>query len=231
MLNGNQKESKQLTETNSKLKVRFPIPSGLQKKERRFSILRFHDSEMSIVGNGSGESVEVELDKFSLYAIAYEDGAAPEEPETKTESKSESKSEYKPHTHEFAWDTAAATETTDGELRYQCKECGQILTRVPLSAYYVFNANTVEKITKAKQGETVKITTDRWISFHKMVFDALAARPDVSLEVSFLDGEYKGNRVSFTIPAGADTSDLFIEDNFAGFMYLGNKYGITAEEN
>lgn len=229
--NGNQKESKQLTETNSKLKVRFPIPSRLQKKERRFSILRFHDSEMSIVGYGSGESVEVELDKFSMYAIAYEDGAAPEEPETKTESKSESKSEYKPHTHEFAWDTVAATETTDGELRYQCKECGQILTRVPLSAYYVFNANTVEKITKAKQGETVKITTDRWISFHKMVFDALAARPDVSLEVSFLDGEYKGNRVSFTIPAGADTSDLFTEDNFAGFMYLGNKYGITAEEN
>ena len=225
--NGNQKERKQLTETNSKLKVRFPIPSRLQKKERLFSILRFHDSELSIVGNGSGESVEVELDKFSMYAIAYEDGVAPEEPETKTESKSE----YKPHTHEFAWDTVAATETTDGELRYQCKECGHILTRVPLSAYYVFNANTVEKITKAKQGETVKITTDRWISFHKMVFDALAARPDVSLEVSFLDGEYKGNRVSFTIPAGADTSDLFIEDNFAGFMYLGNKYGITAEEN
>lgn len=225
--NGNQKERKQLTETNSKLKVRFPIPSRLQKKERLFSILRFHDSELSIVGNGSGESVEVELDKFSMYAIAYEDGVAPEEPETKTESKSE----YKPHTHEFAWDTVAATETTDGELRYQCKECGHILTRVPLSAYYVFNANTVEKITKAKQGETVKITTDRWISFHKMVFDALAARPDVSLEVSFLDGEYKGNRVSFTIPAGADTSDLFTEDNFAGFMYLGNKYGITAEEN
>jgi uncharacterized protein YjdB len=135
------------------------------------------------------------------------------------------------HVHEFAWDTVAATEDQDGELRYQCKECGHILTRVPLSAYYVFNANAVEKITKAKQGETVKVTTDRWISFHKMVFDALAARPDVSLEVSFLDEEYKGNRVSFTIPAAADTSDLFTEDNFVGFMYLGNKYGLTAEEN
>ena len=34
---------------------------------------------------------------------------------------------------------------------------------------------------------------------------------------------------SFTIPAGADASDLFKENNFAGFMYLGNKYGLTAE--
>ena len=165
------------------------------------------------------------MDKFSIYAIAYEDGAAPEETE---ESE---KKVVKPHTHTYAWDKVEATESQDGELRYQCTECYDILVRVPLSAYYVFNANTVDKINKAKLGETVKITTDRWISFHKMVFDALAARPDVSLEVSFLDGEYKGNRVSFTIPAGADNSNLFTENNFAGFMYLGNKYGLTAEEN
>ena len=83
----------------------------------------------------------------------------------------------------------------------------------------------------AKQGATVKVETDRWISFHKMVMEALKERPDVSLEVSFLEGEYKGNRVSFTIPAAADTSDLFKEDNFAGFMYLGDKYGLMSEEN
>ena len=224
--NGAEKSSGQLAELNGRsLSVRFPIPSKLQASGRLFRIFRFHDGKAEEIGSGKGDAVVLSLDKFSLYAIAYEDGAAPEETE---ESE---KKVVKPHTHNYAWDKVEATESQDGELRYQCTECYDILVRVPLSAYYVFNANTVDKINKAKQGETVKITTDRWISFHKMVFDALAARPDVSLEVSFLDGEYKGKRVSFTIPAGADNSDLFTENNFAGFMYLGNKYGLTAEEN
>ena len=224
--NGAEKSSGQLTELNGRsLSVRFPIPSKLQASGRLFRIFRFHGGKAEEVGSGRGDAVVLSLDKFSLYAIAYEDGAATEETE---ESE---KKVVKPHTHTYAWDKVEATESQDGELRYQCTECYDILVRVPLSAYYVFNANTVDKINKAKQGETVKITTDRWISFHKMVFDALTARPDVSLEVSFLDGEYKGNRVSFTIPAGADNSDLFTENNFAGFMYLGNKYGLTAEEN
>ena len=224
--NGTKKSSGQLAELNGRsLSVRFPIPSKLQASGRLFRIFRFHGGKAEEVGSGRGDAVVLSLDKFSLYAIAYEDGAAPEETE---ESE---KKVVKPHTHTYAWDKVEATESQDGELRYQCTECYDILVRVPLSAYYVFNANTVDKINKAKQGETVKITTDRWISFHKMVFDALAARPDVSLEISFLDGEYKGNRVSFTIPAGADNSDLFTENNFAGFMYLGNKYGLTAEEN
>ncbi|SEF76824.1 Putative Ig domain-containing protein [Butyrivibrio sp. Su6] len=219
--NGALKSRDQIKETSRKIKVKFPIPPVLQKSGRLFSIFRFHDSGAQIIGQGSGDAVDVDTDKFSMYAIAYEDGAAPAE--------DSEKKVVRPHTHTYAWDKVEATEDRDGELRYQCTECYDILVRVPLSAYYVFNANTVDKITKAKQGETVKITTDRWISFHKMVFDALAARPDVSLEVSFLDGEYKGNRVSFTIPAGADSSDLFTENNFAGFMYLGNKYGLTAE--
>ena len=224
--NGTKKSSGQLAELNGRsLSVRFPIPSKLQASGRLFRIFRFHGGKAEEVGSGRGDAVVLSLDKFSLYAIAYEDGAATEETE---ESE---KKVVKPHTHTYAWDKVEATESQDGELRYQCTECYDILVRVPLSAYYVFNANTVDKINKAKQGETVKITTDRWISFHKMVFDALAARPDVSLEISFLDGEYKGNRVSFTIPAGADNSDLFTENNFAGFMYLGNKYGLTAEEN
>ena len=60
-----------------------------------------------------------------------------------------------------------------------------------------------------------------------MVMQALADRPDVSLEVSFLDGEYKGNRVSFTIPAGTDTLSLLDENGFSGFLYLAGKFGTT----
>ncbi len=129
------------------------------------------------------------------------------------------------HTHSYAWeDVKEATEDDNGEMIYKCS-CGEVLYRVPTSAYNVFNRNTAEKIKNAKQGATVKIETSRWISFHKMVMQALADRPDVSLEVSFLDGEYKGNRVSFTIPAGTDTLSLLDENGFSGFLYLAGKFG------
>ena len=129
------------------------------------------------------------------------------------------------HTHSYAWeDGKEATEDDNGEMIYRCS-CGEVLYRVPTSAYNVFNRNTAEKIKNAKQGATVKIETSRWISFHKMVMQALADRPDVSLEVSFLDGEYKGNRVFFTIPAGTDTLSLLDENGFSGFLYLAGKFG------
>ena len=129
------------------------------------------------------------------------------------------------HTHSYAWeDVKEATEDDNGEMIYKCS-CGEVLYRVPTSAYNMFNRNTAEKIKNAKQGATVKIETSRWISFHKMVMQALADRPDVSLEVSFLDGEYKGNRVSFTIPAGTDTLSLLDENGFSGFLYLAGKFG------
>ena len=131
------------------------------------------------------------------------------------------------HVHVYEWDTINATADQDGEMRYQCRICGDIQTRVPITAYYIFNKETTEKIRRAKQGETVKIETARWISFHKMVMEALAERPDVTLEVSFLDEGHKGTRKNFTIPAGTDTKSLVDDKGFAGFIYLTNKFGNT----
>ncbi|WP_074753848.1 hypothetical protein [Butyrivibrio fibrisolvens] len=53
-------------------------------------------------------------------------------------------------------------------------------------------------------------------------------RPDVTLEVSFLDGEYKGNRVSFTIPAGTDTMSLVDDNGYFGFLYLAGQFGLIS---
>ncbi len=129
------------------------------------------------------------------------------------------------HVHVYEWDTIQATADQDGEMRYQCRICGDIQTRVPITAYYVFNKETTERIRKAKQGETVKIETARWISFHKMVMQALSERPDVTLEVSFLDEGHKGTRKTFTIPAGTDVMSLVDDKGFAGFIFLTNKFG------
>ncbi len=222
--NGEITSSGQISQTARPLTVKFPIPAGLQKAGRLFKIFRYHGSNVTELGSGSGDAVDVSTDLFSIYAIAYTDDAAPDVPEGEESSE-------QPHVHTFAWDTRNATADTDGEMRYQCTKCGMIQTRVPISAYYIFNKETTEKIRAAKQGETVKIETRRWISFHKMVAEALAERKDVTVEVSFLDQGHKGNPYTFTIPAGTDLTPLFDESGFAGFMYLGNKFGMTAEGN
>ncbi|MCR5403713.1 MAG: Ig-like domain-containing protein [Butyrivibrio sp.] len=130
------------------------------------------------------------------------------------------------HIHKFVWESIEATQDADGELRYRCEGCGEIQTRVPLTAYYVFNRNTAEKIRKAGKDATVKVETNKWISFHKMVMEALADRPDVTLEISFLDEGYKGKRCTVVIPKGTDTMSLVDKNGFAGFLYLGGRFGM-----
>ncbi|MBR0091108.1 MAG: putative Ig domain-containing protein [Lachnospiraceae bacterium] len=136
-----------------------------------------------------------------------------------------------PHSHQYEWVTLReADEHNDGEMVYRCRDCGDVLYSVPMTAYYVFNRNTAEKIRKAEQGATLLIETRRWISFHKMVMQALADRPDVTLQVRFLDGEYRGNLMTFTIPAGTDTLSLTNEEGYCGFLYLGGIFGLHPAE-
>ena len=92
----------------------------------------------------------------------------------------------------------------------------------------VFVQNTINNIVKAPLGGTVVIDTDRWYSFPKSVFDALAARPDLTLTVNYLSEGFKGDPMTFTIPAGTDVSTLPDENGFAGFTFLGGIFNATA---
>ncbi len=131
------------------------------------------------------------------------------------------------HNHSYEWvETRAATEDENGEYVYKCN-CGNVLYRVPTNAMGVFVKNTIEKIQRAGNGATVEINTKRWYSFPKSVFDALAARPDVSLTVKYLSEGYKGDPMTFTIPAGTDVSTLPDENGYAGFTFLGGIFGAT----
>ena len=44
--------------------------------------------------------------------------------------------------------------------------------------------------------------------------------------VSFLDGGYRGSRFAFTIPAGTDVKALWNEEGYAGFKFLGGRFGL-----
>lgn len=131
----------------------------------------------------------------------------------------------------YQWSTIYyADEHNDGEMVYCCSSCGHVLYRVPISGYSIFSKNTMQKILDAPQGATISVSTRRWISFHRMVYQALADRPDVTLKVSFLDGGYRGNRYSVTIPAGSDTLSLLNGTDYCGFLYLGSKFGLSTGE-
>ena len=126
----------------------------------------------------------------------------------------------------LSWQVSkAATAQDDGEEIYVCAHCGAVLYRVSVTGYGVFQKETIEKIRNAAQGDAVEIKTARWISFHRAILDTLATRPDVTLKVSFLDGEYKGNRCTFTIPAGTDINTLLTDESFYGFFYLAGALG------
>ena len=203
----------------------LPYPDGTNGNEYSFSV-----AHMIGAGDRAGEIETPSTTNTASGISAHFNGLSPVMitwTKNSSPSKDDSKSEEKAHTHHYVWETVEATEESDGEFRYVCDICGAVQTRVPITAYYVFNKNTTEKIRKAGQGATVKIETSRWISFHKMVMEALAERPDVTLEISFLDEEYKGNRVTVTIPAGTDTLSLVDENGFVGFLYLAVKYGYT----
>ena len=135
------------------------------------------------------------------------------------------------HIHQFKWIAIMnESESAEGTINYMCPECGKIWYFRPISAYYAFQGDVARRIETAPENETVRVKTSLFINFNRQVMKALADRPDVSLYVSFLDGEYKGNRVSFVIPAGEDTVSLLDENGYAGFLFLGGKYGLTMEE-
>ena len=134
------------------------------------------------------------------------------------------------HVHHYRWIAKRnESESADGTINYMCEECDKVWYFRPYPAYYCFQGDIARQIEVAPKDFTLKVKTSLFINFNKQVMEALAKRPDVSLQVSFLRKEYTGDRLSFTIPAGEDTLSLLDENGYAGFIYLGNKYGMTLE--
>ena len=135
------------------------------------------------------------------------------------------------HIHHFKWIAKMnESESAEGTINYMCPECGKIWYFRPIAPYFAFQGDVARRIEIAPEGATVEVKTSHFINFNKQVMQALAERQDVSLYVSFLDQEYKGNRVSFVIPSDQDTMSLLDENGYAGFFYLGGIYGLKMEE-
>lgn len=111
-----------------------------------------------------------------------------------------------------------ATPTSDGILAYQCSLCGEVFNYVEVSnsAYAAFLKEAAALILNTGNCE-VNISTDRWMSFDKNVFEAIKCRPDVTVIVDY---QYRGERYQVTIPAGTDVDKLMDENGFCGFRYM-----------
>ncbi|MDD6070682.1 MAG: hypothetical protein PUC12_07670 [Clostridiales bacterium] len=111
-----------------------------------------------------------------------------------------------------------ATSTSDGVLAYQCSICGAVFkyVEVPNSAYATFLRETAASILGAGDSK-VNISTDRWMSFDRNVFEAIKSRPDVTVIVDY---QYRGEQCQVKIPAGADVEKLMDENGFCGFRYI-----------
>ncbi len=135
------------------------------------------------------------------------------------------------HIHHYRWIAKMnESESAEGTINYMCEECDRVWYFRPYPAYYCFQGDIARQIEVAPENFTVKVKTSLFFNFNKQVMEALEKRPDVSLYVSFLRNEYVGDRLSFVIPAGEDTMSLLDENGYAGFIFLGNKYGMTLEE-
>lgn len=106
----------------------------------------------------------------------------------------------------------------DGVLAGECSRCGEVLSysAVPNSAYAAFLESAAFIIRNAQEDEAL-IETERWLSFNRTVFDAIAERPEVTVKIRY---RYEGKRYEVTVPAGAEVSGLIDENGFCGFRYL-----------
>ena len=116
------------------------------------------------------------------------------------------------------------TEELDGEWAYRCSKCSHIQQTFPICGLLEFCKRVVREVNTADAGAAVSIITDRWMSFNKDVYDALAANPDVALTINF---RHQGKFYRTTIPAGTDMTPYLSEDGYCGFLYLAYLFGLT----
>ena len=180
-------------------------PAGGVIANNQNNVYRIYES------NGTTEAKKVTIKK--------PDPVAPIVNNTKGEQKEPS------HTHSYSWVvTKYPTATSDGEEAYQCS-CGEIAQINILPAISAFEEETINKIKSAPANGVVNIETKLFNSFGIGVRDALAARPDVTLKVSFLSEGYKGERLKVTIPAGTDVKTLWDDKGWLGLCRAGSTLG------
>lgn len=98
----------------------------------------------------------------------------------------------------------------------------------PTPTQYESEQKQVQQMIRSiAQGGNCVIKSAGLISFNRATFEALAARPDVSVDVIY---KWKGIKYKTTIPAGYPVLDLLNEDGYCGCLYLNAIFGLEVAE-
>ena len=95
----------------------------------------------------------------------------------------------------------------------------------PLTAFE-YKDTFIRVMKEAPQNAIVRLETSIPSCFDKMMVEALAARTDIVLEVTF---PVNGEKVTTVIPAGYDVMSLLDENGYCGFLNLLAVFGNTAQ--
>ena len=89
--------------------------------------------------------------------------------------------------HDYEWETEIEpTDNEDGEEQLKCTKCGNVIQRQTLSAYPTYIESCMKKISDANDGATVTLTSHKWNSYPKSVFDAIAAK-NITVTIEYPD--------------------------------------------
>ena len=218
----------QKTSVASPLTFALSVTAGGLSEGETYGIVKEHGGNYTeltdAVYNSTTQQLRFDTNEFSVYTIIKKSGTPETDPTpiVQEQNRVYTGNAYASCDHVYEWSVIKnATEDESGMYAYVCQKCGDIKYKDTISAYATFNINTMEKINKAAPGDTIEITTKRWISFNRAVMEAFADKKDVTLKVNHLSGGHKGENMSFTIPAGTDTREYLDENGYAGFLYLG----------
>ena len=105
-----------ITETKTALTITFETPSKLRGSSKMYSVIRVHDGETTVLEDKDNDSdtVTIETDKFSTYALAYSENApAEDDTDKKTTVKPISPHESNPGSDDPALSEREPNESVD----------------------------------------------------------------------------------------------------------------------
>lgn len=131
------------------------------------------------------------------------------------------------HVHSYSWVTVQeASEGQDGIEQYRCS-CGDVQETNVIPATQAVIKKMLAAIRGAKENAHIVFDSGRLYTMSDVIVKELAARNDVSMEITF---EYEKTAYKMVIPAGVDyTAILADEDSFYGYFYFAQLVGATIE--
>lgn len=144
-----------ITETKTPMDVNVELPEDMRKKGRKFRVVRHHKKDgkketqkIDCHVSDDGGKIRFKTDKFSVYAIVYEDEAVESPPQTPV------------HTHTPGkWATTKeATGTETGLKELKCISCGEVLDSEVIPKFVVKLNVTKVALQRGKSTTAIRAT-------------------------------------------------------------------------